>query len=147
MIKYILLNQKCGILDSLEAVKVTDKLEIEIENTGGYREPLITKLVKGDAVFYANVENGRCFFSRDALDGDFDVCVISGDGTVPCLGLTFIACTDGTVTVLPDVKDVLARLMDAEKALSDTLAATRELASKYNSLEDRLNKLFSGNYY
>jgi hypothetical protein len=147
MIKYILLNQKYGILGSLEAVKVTDKLEIEIENTGEYREPLMMKLVKGDAVFYSKVENGRCFFSRDALDGNFDVCVISGDGTITCMGLACIPCADGTVTVLPDVKDVLTRLVEAEMGISDTLATTRELASKYNSLEDRLNKLFSGNYY
>lgn len=145
--KYVLLNQKYGILDSLEAVKVNNRLECELENVGGFKEPLTVKLMRNDSVWYFKVDGGRFSFPREALLGNVAICVVTGDGIVPCLGLVCIVGDDGMVNVIPDVKDVLTRLVDTEREMSDTLQAYRQLEEKYKSLEDRLLKLFSESYY
>ena len=66
--KYTLLNQKYGVLDELNPFTVLDKLEIAVDNAVGFPEPMTMKLVNGDgAVFYANIDDGRCEFGANAL--------------------------------------------------------------------------------
>lgn len=146
--KYTLLNQKYGVLDDLNPFTALDKLEIAVDNAVGFPEPMTMKLVNGDGTFfYANIDDGRCEFGANALKGKIGVCIITTEGTIPCMGLISIRDEEGRLVLLPDASEVLARLSKAEREISSTLAAFRAVEGKYNDLKERIEKLFTQNYY
>ena len=148
MMKYILLNQKYGVLDELNPFTVLDKLEITVDNAVGFPEPMTMKLVNGDGtVFYANIDDGRCEFGANALKGKIGVCIITTEGTIPCMGLLAIKDAEGAITLLPDASEMLARLSKAEREISSMIAAYRAVEGKYTDLKERIEKLFTQNYY
>jgi hypothetical protein len=148
-VKYTLLNQKYGVLDAFEPFTVQDKLQITVDNTVGFPEPMTMKLVNGEGtVFYANIEDGRCEFDEGILaSGKIGVCIITTEGTIPCMGLISVRDEEGRLLLLPDASEVLARLSKAEREISSALAAFRAVEGKYNDLKERIEKLFTQNYY
>lgn len=147
--KYTLLNQKYGVLDELNPLTVRDKLVISVDNAVGFPEPMTMKLVNGEGtVFYAKIEDGRCEFDEGILaSGKIGVCIITTEGTIPCMGLISVRDEEGRLLLLPDASEVLARLSKAEREISSSLAAFRAVEGKYNDLKERIEKLFTQNYY
>ena len=146
--KYTLLNQKYGIPDDLSSESVKDKLIIKIENEGGFKPPMTMRLVNEDkTVYFARIEGGQCAFRAEALRGRLGLCVVSPSGTIPCMSLVATRAEDGSLLVFSDPKEVLTRLSRTERDISDAIAAYRSLEAKYNGLMDRIQKLFSQNYY
>ena len=63
------------------------------------------------------------------------------------MGLLAIKDAEGAITLLPDASEMLARLSKAEREISSMIAAYRAVEGKYTDLKERIEKLFTQNYY
>lgn len=146
MIKYSLLEQKHGIINDPSPIDIISELIVEIENAADFKEPMTLKIVS-DAEYYFAIKDGQAVVPSKNLVGDIKISVITSVGTFNCTGLTAIKNGNGTLTVVPNYKELLKRLNDVERYVSDTLNAYRALEAKYDGLASRIDKLFSQNYY
>lgn len=147
--KYTLLNQKYGVLDDLNPFTVPDKLEIAVDNAIGFPEPMTMKLVDGaGTVYYSKIENGKCEFDARALNaGRLGICIITTQGTISCMCLLAIKVKEGALLLLPDASEMFSRLSKMEREISSMIAAYRAVEGKYTDLKERIEKLFTQNYY
>ena len=144
MIKYTLLNQKYGALQSFEKVIAgTEKVQIFIDNVAGFEAPFTVKLSSEETTYFARLKKGVCTFPKAVFSGKIAICIISPSGTIPCAGLIASENKDGSLTIVPDASDVLQRLENAEMEISELLNRYRDLLDKYDDLKDRITKLFS----
>lgn len=146
--KYILLNQNYGAILDFEITRVVDEIVIEVEEGRvKINSPMTVKLIGDAGVFYYTLKNGKCTVPAKALDGRVSVSLVYEGGVIPCTGIVAIATEGGTVTVLPDAAELTSRVMRAERDISDAIEAQRRTEAKYDSITERLNKLFSGYHY
>lgn len=145
--KYILLNQNYGAISDFEITRVSEELVIDVDGSRiKINSPMTVKLV-GEGVHYAAVEGGKCRIPVKALKGKLSVSVIYEGGVIPCTGIVAIATEGGTVTVLPDGAELTSRVIRAERDISDAIEAQKRTEAKYDSITERLDKLFSGYHY
>ena len=138
--RYRLNRQGYGTLVDSNPTLVTGEVVLEVEAEGA-----TVKLLTGaeGSPFYAAVRDGVCRFPKEALVGDIGVSIISSRGVVPCTSLV-AAETKSGVMVFPDARDVLERLERAERDISDCLAIIERIEGKYDDLDERIKRLFTG---
>ena len=138
--RYRLNRQGYGTLVDSNPTLVTGEVVLEVEAEGA-----TVKLLTGaeGSPFYAAVRDGVCRFPKEALVGDIGVSIISSRGVVPCTSLVAVETKSG-VMVFPDARDVLERLERAERDISDCLAIIERIEGKYDDLDERIKRLFTG---
>ena len=139
--RYRVNRQGYGSLVDAAPVLVEGDLVVEVDGAGE-----TMKLVTGakGSPFYAAIREGVCRFPKEALVGDIGVSIISSRGVVPCTSLVAVETQGGGVMVFPDARDVLERLERAERDISDCLAVIERIEGKYDDLDERLKRLFTG---
>jgi hypothetical protein len=138
--RYRINRQGYGTLVDSGPVTVTGELVLEVE-----AEAATVKLVSAakESPFFETVREGRCRFPREALIGDVGVSIITERGVIPCTSLVAFETAKGTV-VIPDARDVMDRLNRAERDISEGLGIIARLEAKYDDLDSRLKRLFTG---
>lgn len=146
--RYVLLNQKYGVIWESEGEVVKGGLTLEVDSSRlDLHSPLTVKLIGKAGVFYYTVKGGKCTVPLRALDGKLTVSIIYEGGVIPCAGILAVKGEGGTITVLPDAAELTSRVMRAERDISDAIEAQKRTEAKYDSITERLDKLFSGYHY
>lgn len=146
--RYVLLNQNYGVAEGFVPEVVESELTIEVDaGKVKINSPMTVKLVGKDETNYYSVRGGKCKVPARALKGKISVCIVYDGGVIPCTGIVAVKGEGGTITVLPDAAELTARVVRAERDISDALEALKRTEAKYDSITERLDKLFSGYHY
>ena len=146
--RYVLLNQSYGVISNLEGEVVRDGLTLEVDAERlSIHSPITVKLIGNGGVFYYTLKNGKCTVPAKALDGRVSVSIVYEGGVIPCAGILVVKGEGGTITVLPDAAELTSRVIRAERDISDAIEAQKRTEAKYDSITERLDKLFSGYHY
>lgn len=142
MMIFEILNQRVGVTDNLDPETVSDKLVIGVgcEYDGG----VIKLLRRGSQTpYYSRVEEGKGYFGREALEGEITMLLITTAGVAE-LGSYICIERDGKTVIYHDARDVLERLDRTERDISECLDIIERLEGKYDDLDERLKRLFTG---
>ena len=137
--KFRILNQGIGVVDTPLPERVTNPLRIEIAGADGE----VVKLVGDNNIAYGKVTDGAVTFDVAELCGRVELSLVRASGTVP-LGAYICLPVEGGMDMYPDAADLLARLTRVERDISDAYAIHRAMEEKYDGLVKRLDALFTG---
>ena len=137
--KFKILNQGVGVVESSMPKRVESQLAVEIEDAEGE----VVKVVSESSVFYARIEDGVATVPVSELRGRIGLSLARSSGTVPLGGFVALPVAGG-VELYRDGADCADRLGRVEREVSDAVAVHRDLLKKYKDLEERISHLFDG---
>ena len=139
---YNIINNR-GVLNTYETITVDNTLDIVVDGIDG----IMKIIVDHSYPRYVKPSNGVYKITIDALHGNISICIIDNNGVVyPLQPLIAVRGDDG-VTVIPDARAVFDRLASAEKCIHIMGERIADVDAKYNDLKDRIDRLFTQNYY
>ena len=137
--KFKILNQGIGAIETTMPERVKTSLEIVIDDSDGE----IVKLACENSVFYARIEKGAAAIPASELRGAFDLSLVRSSGTVPLGGFVALPVGD-EIELYHNGADAAKRLDRVEREISDAVAIHRDILEKYEKLENRISRLFDG---